>query len=103
MPAFVMAFIWISTLDLRNVSLLDHISSNMHRSLLVLRGMFTNRFCPTQNEGRTALAIAAEDGDAECVRFLLQAGADKDDWSYVRSGEFCVHYVHSCVWKTLVQ
>ncbi len=39
----------------------------------------------TQDERRTALVIAAEKGDAESVRLLLGAGANKEAWDMVRT------------------
>ncbi len=47
---------------------------------------------PWQFDGHTALILAAQNGHAECVRLLIDAGADKEAAGRVRIGR-CVGVV----------
>ena len=44
--------------------------------------------CQTQG-GSTALIRAAHEGRTDCVRLLLEAGAEKDAQNYVRAIKCC--------------
>ena len=43
-----------------------------------------------QNWARTAMMMAAANGRIDCLRALVDAGADKDAIESVRVGRFCI-------------
>ncbi len=49
----------------------------------------------TQDDGRTALIYASENGHTECARVLLDGGADKEATDHVRDQKYIRAFMNS--------
>ena len=52
--------------------------------------------------GETALSCAAHSGHANCVRLLLDAGANKNTKDNVRISPLCEHFFHGCWFYAMI-
>jgi ankyrin repeat protein len=62
------------------------------RIFCLLLGQFVVFYLLRLQDGETALIWAAQNGRADCVRMLLQSGADKDAQDKVRALTICFAY-----------
>ena len=64
--------------------------------------VFVLLYLCSQLDGPTALNLAAENGHTECVRLLVESGADREAKEYVRGARIdinvFVHYLQLCDW-----